>query len=314
MIIFTDSKSYAEKMFTIEESWRPGSGDFVEPALLRLIGELYNGGNLYTARSAGLGRWRYAFAVQTASRSQYDLLVSLQQEGIRLPDGIICLAGSGQEFHGQRGRPWNALEGNIHLSISLAPQRPIERFHIGFSILAAVTLIEAIDRFDDLRGAAVIKWVNDLLIDGAKVAGFLAHTSSTENRVTAAVLGIGLNVEVTPNILSDRFVPRAASLRDFIPDLMACNQRLTLHHILDALQSNYDALLDGSYFALLDRYRERSIIVGRNVRIFSDSPPGNEREIAAGRVTNIGDNLELYLDTTPDPVTKGRLILESEHA
>lgn len=314
MIIYTDDTAYAEEIFTVEEAWQPGNGDLVEPAVRRLMGELYNREILYkTACTAG-GRWNYAFAVKNATGSQYDLLVGLHQEGVRLPDGIICLAGSGQEFHGQRGRPWSALEGNIHLSISLAPLAPIERFHIGFSILAAVALIEALDRFEGLRGTAAIKWVNDLLIDGAKVAGFLAHTTSIEKQVTAAVLGIGLNVETTPVLPADRFVPQAASLRDFIPDVSQCNQRVALHYILETLQSNYGELLGGGYLTLLDRYRKRSLIVGRKVRIFADSPSGSEREIAAGRVVNIGENLELYLDSSPDPVTKGRLILEGEHA
>lgn len=314
MILYTDDTAYAEELFAVDEQWRPGSGDFVEPGLLRLIAGLYNGGNLYTARAAGADRWNYAFVVKTAASSQYDLLIDLHQKGTGLPDGIICLAGSGREFHGQRGRPWSALAGNIHMSVFLSPNRPVERFHIGFSILTAVALIAAIDRFEGLRDSAGIKWVNDVLIGNAKVAGFLAHTSSIEKQVVAAVLGIGLNVETTPDVAPDGFVRRAAALREFIPDVTACNQRRALRYMLDTLAASYQLLLDGGYQVLLDRYRDRSIVTGKNVRIFADPQHGNEREIAAGRVLRIGDNLELYLDTSADPITRGRLLLESDHA
>lgn len=314
MIIYTDDTGYAEKLFDPAEPWRPGGDDSAETGLIGLMGELFEGGAIQRSRTNAPGRWRYACAVQRAPRSQYDLLVSLQQRGAGLPDGIVCLAGSGREFHGQRGRPWRALEGNLHISIYLAPQRPVERFHIGFSILAAVSLVSAIDRFDPLRARAEIKWVNDVLVDGAKVAGFLAHTSSIQDRVTAAVLGIGLNVETPPDPVPDQFVPRAASLRDLMPDGSGCSQRQALEYLLESLDTGYRTLLDGGYDALLDTYRERSAVMGRRVRIYGDAPAGPGKEIAAGRVVAIGENLELYLDSTTTPVSSGRLVLEREHA
>jgi biotin-[acetyl-CoA-carboxylase] ligase BirA-like protein len=310
MIIYTDSKSYAERLFPMVGKWREGAGPDLDPALEPLITELYPESRIYRYDNKIEERWPCALIVKHAPRSQYDLLVGLNQRGVRLPDGVICLAGSGLQFHGQRGRPWSALAGNIHLSVSLAPRRPIERFHTGFSILAATALVEAIDQFDPLEGAVTIKWVNDLLIDGAKVAGFLAQTASVHDRVNSAVLGIGLNVETTPDLPADSFVPRAASLSDFMPDRSVCSLRPALRHVLDALDAGYGALLDGDYFSLLDSYRRRSIVVGRRVRVVEDTPSGEAREIAAGRVSRIGDDLELFLENRPEPILSGRLILE----
>jgi BirA family biotin operon repressor/biotin-[acetyl-CoA-carboxylase] ligase len=254
--------------------------------------------------------WSYAFIVKDAPSSQFDLLVEVSRRGNHIPDGVVCVAGTGQSFHGQKGRPWVAHPGNIHLSIFLSPRKIIEHFHTGFSILAAVSIVNAIDHFEELRGRAGIKWVNDVLIEGAKVAGFLAHTSSVESAVNAAVLGIGLNVETTPRIHADVFVPRVAALRDFIADRAVCTQREVLHLLLSSLADNYDALLSGRGARLLDAYKERSLVIGRNVRILSDTAGERMREIAAGRVESIGDNLELIFEDAREPVTKGRLILE----
>lgn len=308
MIIVTDDTAYAESIFETEEKWRLAG--LPDARLEPLVEELFASGPLFLS-SADLGEpWSHAFIVRDSSSSQFDLLVELSRRGDYIPHGVVCAAGAGQGFHGQKGRPWAAYPGNIHLSVFLSPRKIIEGFHTGFSILAAVSIIDAIDHIDGLRGRAGIKWVNDVLIEGAKVAGFLAQTSSIESAVNAAVVGIGLNVETTPRIHADVFVPRVAALRDFIADPAACNRREVLRLLLGSLAGNYDVLLDGGIPRLLDAYRERSLVIGRNVRILSDTAGERMREIAAGRVESIGDNLELILENIQEPVTRGRLILE----
>ena len=170
--------------------------------------------------------------------------------------------------------------------------------------------MESVEAVKDLEGRARIKWINDVLIDEAKVAGFIVHTSSLGDTVTAAVLGIGLNVETTPRVQRDPFVPKAASLRSFVRDPEEMNQKTVLRSLLHRLDQNYDQLLSGQYSRLLDVYRKRSLVIGRKVKVLSDEPEGKEQEIATGRVESVGENLELYLENTEKPVTKGRLILE----
>jgi BirA family biotin operon repressor/biotin-[acetyl-CoA-carboxylase] ligase len=309
MIVYTDYKQYAEDTLTARSLWREVDSSAMETKLRHLSQRIFGGRSLHRTKVDMESCWQYAFLVNEASSSQYDLLIEMSRQNIDLPNGIICLAGAGKNFHGQRGRLWSAQPGNIHLAACLTPNTPIERFHIGFSLLAAVSVLDSIDSLAPLAGRAGIKWVNDILLEGAKVAGFLAHTSSSGDIVTSAVLGIGLNVETTPRISGDEVTPRAASLRDYLPDPSICRQRAVLCHLLQNLNKNYELLLSGHYFRLLDRYRKRSIIIGRRVRIVSDAPSGPEREIAAGRVREIGDNLELFLDGVTEPVTRGRLIL-----
>ena len=82
--------------------------------------------------------------------------------------------------------------------------------------------MDTIDTIPELSGKAGIKWVNDVLIDGAKVSGVLAYTQQEGDNVTAATLGIGLNLKTTPRIDPSPFVPRAASLTDFCPNREYC--------------------------------------------------------------------------------------------
>ncbi len=309
MNIFADDREYAEHILPGLDAWLPYDESAVDPNLRRLKRRLIRTRTVHTSVGVRHGRWAHAFVVKRAPSSHFDHLIELSQKNIKLPDGTLCLAGSGRGFHGQRQRSWSALEGNIHLAVYLSPHRVIKKFHAGFPILAAVSLIDTLDAFEALKGQAKIKWVNDILINGAKVAGFLVHTQSIENKVLTAILGIGLNVEKTPRIKTDPFVPKVASLRSYVPEDSALSQEKVLFQLLYCLDKNYDLLLNDQYDALLHSYRERSLVFGHPVKVVSDTPSQKSEEIASGTVVRIGDNLELIIKGHPKPVTSGRLIL-----
>jgi biotin-[acetyl-CoA-carboxylase] ligase BirA-like protein len=309
MIIYTDDRDYAEQILPGMEPWTSQDTSDVDSNLQNLKKRLFPTGTVHTRARDKHGRWTLALVVKHASSSHFDHLVGLSQKDVKLPDGTLCLAGSGLKFHGQRKRPWSALEGNIHLAVYLSPHRSIKNFHSGFPILAAVSLIDALDAFKSLKDRAKIKWVNDILIDGAKVAGFLVHTQSVEDTVLTAILGIGLNVEKTPRIKTDPFVPNVGALRNFIQEESALNIEKVLFQLLHSLEKNYDLLLNGQYYMLLESYRERSLVIGHQVKILSDNPSKKSREIASGTVVGVGENLELILKGHHKPVTSGRLIL-----
>ncbi len=310
MIVYTDSINYSDKVIDVHESWQQEDISSFAPNLKQLVKKLYRGQSIQKSKCVSKSRWTQAFIIHHAPSSHYDLLIDLSQKGIVLQDRIICLAGSGKKFHGQRNRHWVASEGNIHLTIFLAPNKKIAHFQVGFITLAAASLIETIDALESFHGKANIKWVNDVLINDAKIAGSLVHTMSIEDTVAIAVLGIGLNVETIPEVPPDLFAPKVASLRSFAEDPSCCKLKKVLKLLLLRISENYDLLLAGYYDRLLDIYRRRSLVVGRNVKILSDRTNGLKEEIASGRVTGIGDNLELILEGKEKPVTRGRLILK----
>lgn len=309
MIVFTDNKKGAEKAFAIHREWILEDCSAIDQNFEPLIHKLYGNKPVYRSASRVPGRWQYAFFVQSAPSSHFDLLVESSQGDSSLPDGILCVAGSGSHFHGQRGRPWTAQEGNIHLSISLSPGKRISHYHAGLPVLSAVSIIQAIDAIEGLKGGAKIKWVNDVQIQGAKVAGFLVHTQTVQDKVTCIILGIGLNVEKTPRVKPDVFVPNVGSLREFLSSHSALTQKLILKILLEFLDKNYDLLLDGQYKKLLDFYRERSLVIGREVQVFSNIPDKMQAPISSGTVERIGDHLELWMEGQEEPVSEGRLVL-----
>jgi biotin-(acetyl-CoA carboxylase) ligase len=312
MIAYTDSVSYAGKILGDGIEWSSVLPEFRSTALSALASKIYPSEEIAYAASAPGELWRYLFAVEHTGESQFDIVVDLCRQNVELPDGLLCSAGSGDLLHGQYDRPWLALPGNIHLTAHFAPDQSVAEIGVGFSVLAAVSMIETIDRIDGLQKRAGIKWVNDIVIDDAKVAGYITHTASVDGIVTSAVVGIGLNVEATPPITPDLFFHRAACLTDYIDDVTACDQQNVFGSLLETLAGNYELLRTGQVSRLLDFYRARSLVIGREVEILPDSPHRPDDVPVRGIVTAIGDNLELYLDGHPEPVNRGRLALIRE--
>jgi BirA family biotin operon repressor/biotin-[acetyl-CoA-carboxylase] ligase len=248
---------------------------------------------------------------ERADRSQWDVLGELTRRGVELPDGLLCLAGSGRGFHGQKGRSWAAVAGNIHLVAHMAPGLTTLEAGVGLSVLPAVAVVDAIDATPGLGGRAGIKWVNDILVDGHKVSGVLARTQTQGQRIGSVVLGIGLNVEAAPEVTPDVFTPRVGCLRDLAQPAEAVTPGRVLAGLTAALERRYLELLSGGLTTLVEAYRGRSLVLGGRVRILPDPPESASDRGVAGRVTAIGDELELHLEGVERPVRTGRLVLES---
>lgn len=311
MIVYTDNIDFAERILPK----KPGQWALITASANSeskpLVERLYDRHTIYKSVMKTPFLWQQMYIVDSASCSQYDILIELCRKNITLPHGAICLAGEGTNFHGFKDRPWSAPSGNIYLSVYLAPCQIVDHYGVGFTILAAVSVIEAIDSIPGLKDRANIKWVNDVLIDGAKISGVLAYTQAEDKTVTGAVLGIGLNVETTPQLEPTPFVPEAASLRGFASEPKQCNQRLVLERLIQALDKNYRILISGGYKELLDRYSRRSLVIGRRVDIYDDKPGAVLEVIASGQVSKLGENIELFLEGINRPFSKGRLILKN---
>lgn len=104
-------------------------------------------------------------------------------------DGLCVLAENQTRGRGRRGRSWQSTAGqSILCSVLLADSRqPAAMISLAISLAAA----EAIRLTSGL--SPVIKWPNDILIDGRKIAGILVESKAYKHR-TAFVAGIGINV------------------------------------------------------------------------------------------------------------------------
>lgn len=314
MNLCTDSLPFAEQWFCPAPRWESCLSGRVQTECRCAVQHLLAGAPIASA-SIDLPRpWHSMVLVKHAARSQFDILVSVMRAGRVLPDGLICLAGSGEGFHGQRGRAWAAVPGNIHLSVFLSPGLYLNDIATGLTVLPAVSLVQTLDSIPGLENRAGIRWVNDIVVDGSKLAGFLVHTQSGAGKVTGAVFGIGLNVEAVPSVAPTTFIPSVTALHAHVSDPRMCSRSLIFHRLLHFLAQNYEKLIAGRTTELLEFYRERSVIIGRHVEVYADSGGDGLKRSAGGMVVSIGDRLELILAGERQAVFGGRLVVESDTA
>lgn len=159
-------------------------------------------------------------------------------------------------------------------------------------MLPAVSIIQALDEIPELQGKAGIKWVNDILIDGKKLCGFIASGQSKGEIFESAIIGIGLNIAQKPDLRSDGYVAGTCCTSDYCD----AGEAGVLELINDKLKKNLSKLLESGNGALIEKYRERSVIRGKNVALYSDKQSGEAELIRRGKIASIGDNLELVFD------------------
>ena len=306
MNVLTDDPSFANDIMHSTSQW-DCVNDSQLPGVNQIHQEIFKDKSQLYSKSLQDSFWNYGWFVKHSVQSQLEILTKFSGKGVSLPDRLICLAGSGDHFKGYRNRSWETVPGNLHLTVHFAPNQEIEHFFSGFLMLAAVSVIQTMSGFSGLTGKLAIKWVNDIIIDKAKVAGVLTHTASKGKMVTSALLGIGINVLTVPNVKSDDFVPEVTSLHMHLKETPSL--KMVFRKLLDAVQENYILLLDGKHDQILSAYRHYSAVLGENIKVYSDPVSGNSQFIASGVVEEITPNLELKFTGQIKSIRSGRVVI-----
>jgi BirA family biotin operon repressor/biotin-[acetyl-CoA-carboxylase] ligase len=178
-----------------------------------------------------------------------DVCESTQDLARALPAGGVAACEQQTAGRGRRGRTWVSPHGlGVLFSVSLCPATPPDKL-APFSLVAAQAVCEALDE------RAVVRWPNDVMVNGRKLAGVLA-----EVRNGRLVVGIGVNANLTADDLPpDARVP-ATSLR--LETGAEANRAQLLADILWSLERRYDAFERDGFGGL-----ERDELRGRHVRL-----------------------------------------------
>jgi BirA family biotin operon repressor/biotin-[acetyl-CoA-carboxylase] ligase len=134
--------------------------------------------------------------------------VAAEYAGNRDNDGLVVFAEEQTAGRGRAGRTWNSGRGDSILC-SIALTENILPSHL-LSLASAVAVAEAIGSVGT-GSRARIKWPNDILLNGRKVAGILLE-SRTDRHGALYILGIGINCHQHPDSFSDELRPTATSL------------------------------------------------------------------------------------------------------
>lgn len=203
------------------------------------------------------------------------------------PEGMVVIADQQSCGKGRMGRRWESPAGvNLYVSILLRPAiLPFDAPQLTF--LSAVAVCRAIISETGLQ--ATVKWPNDVLVQGKKVAGLLNEMSSETDRVNYVVLGIGVNL----NMQEEQF-PQA--LRYPATSLAIAGGRpvsrldftRTLLQQIDAL---YQLFLEQGSAPVLEEWMQLCDMTGKVVRV-----DGHELQLQ-GIMTGLADDGALLVRT-----------------
>ena len=104
-------------------------------------------------------------------------------------EGTTIIADKQTSGRGRMGRVWLSPQGNLALSLILKPQLEHLPSLVMIASLAVLRTIKNSTNID-----AVIKWPNDVLINGKKVSGILIESEVRDSTVNYTIIGIGLNI------------------------------------------------------------------------------------------------------------------------
>ena len=310
-LIITDSPDSLSGLAGVasQNQWKPLSAGVWNPATKQAWQAVGGQPNAALVTLHGLAPWRQIMAVGRSPVSQVDGLREMLQSGQAPPTPFACLAFTGDGFHGNRGRPWQALEGNLHLTVLFSPNLPASELGVGLSIVPSLAVADALGQFDVLGQAVKIKWVNDVLLGGKKISGVITSTLTKGELIEHAILGIGVNIAATPELPPGQFVQPPVSLREAAPGALI-TLPIFLPVLLERLAKRHEQLLQHGPKSLLVDFIRLSSVIGRDVEIWEETAGETDSptRLAEGQVETILPDLSLKLRGQPEPVQRGRLI------
>ena len=231
----------------------------------------------------GLG-WRRLDVVQQTESTNADLLARAAS-GTDVA-GAVLIAEHQTAGRGRHGRGWSASpRAQITMSMGVSVvDVPTEGWG-WLSLATGVAVVDAVAPLLDGTGVQVgLKWPNDVLANGGKLAGILAEVARP-----VVVIGLGLNVTQSPDEVDG---PGATSLLDLgvpAPDRnrLVCALLRELGRRIVAWRA-----ARGADWALAADYRERSLTIGTRVR--AHLPGGKE---IVGTASGVDDQGRLCLET-----------------
>ncbi len=202
--------------------------------------------------------------------------------------GMVVIAEQQKGGRGRLKRKWLSPRGGIWLSVVLEPEIPTARITT-LPFVAALAVCETIREATGL--VATLKWPNDVMIAGKKVAGILLDISAEAEQVNYAVIGIGVNANVDSVAISSRIEDnRITSIKD---ELKRDVNRLELTRLLlEKLELHYLELEQRGPAAIISAWRKNSDMLGRKVSVVQSG-----KVIHQGTAADLADDGSLVIKT-----------------
>jgi len=187
--------------------------------------------------------------------TEFDSLPStnsyLKERAADFPIGQVICAKEQSSGRGRLGRQFTSPESGLYFSVLLRPKSIEETLFL--PIIAGIAVARGIQT--DTGVLPLLKWPNDVLLDGKKICGMLAE-GVADGRV---VLGIGINIGASRTYFDKLNLPHVSSI------LAQTGKKPERLNLLDAVLSELDSLLDKPHEEVLTIYRGLCLTLGQEI-------------------------------------------------
>lgn len=191
--------------------------------------------------------------------STMDVVASLGRGGA--PEGTAVMAERQRKGRGRQGRSWfSPPAGNVYVSILLRPR-------ISAAALPALApacglgVAQALEELASVQ--AGLKWPNDILVRGRKIAGILTESVVQEGEISHVVVGVGVNVNVKS--FPEHLINTATSICLEIG--APVDQEAFVAVLFRHLDTVYQRFLARGFPALADAWTRRDTLKGHRVHL-----------------------------------------------
>lgn len=178
-------------------------------------------------------------------------------------DKIAIITKKQTSGRGRLNRSWVDLgEENLFLSIILKPSETFNEIYPNLTQYLSVTLCKVIESYGI---QTQIKWPNDVLIDGKKIAGILSETVMQGQKLKGIVLGVGVNLNSNQEKIDA--IPNKIATSLNIETQKAIDLKEFLNKLLTEFFKHYDEFLQSGFLQIKDDYIKRNCFLGKELKV-----------------------------------------------
>lgn len=195
----------------------------------------------------------------------------------KCPDFTVVIAGRQTKGRGRLKRVWHSSEGGLYFTVIIRPQIP-PVFSSRVNFAASLTLVRTLRKLYGVE--AMVKWPNDIMVNGKKVAGMLSEMEAEADIVTFINVGIGINVNNDPT--HEEF--EAISLKKITGNQIS--RKKLLKEFLNEFENKVDV---ESLEKVIPEWKHYTMTLGRHVKIVTN------QEVSVGLADDVDENGALVL-------------------
>ncbi len=186
----------------------------------------------------------------------------VKQHMSELSDSTVVYTSHQTDGRGRLSRKWiDTGENNIYMTFCLKPSCEFQEIYSNLTQYLSVVLCKTLEKYGvDSK----IKWPNDVLVDGKKIAGILSETSMQGSSFKGIALGIGVNLNTSQTLLDSIDKP-ATSLAVILNKEI--DREKFLKTLTDEFFLNYDRFLNTGFAMIRDFYLNHASFLNTDISV-----------------------------------------------